>query len=146
VILAADLGWWQPIEDEQRVRLPLLEALGLPEERLRRAEPPRTPHASPAAERGLCEVGATRSARVGLAHGPRGGGALVAQLGEAYSVFPRNITNGPGWVYLPPVGPTTVIVTTVWQTVLAAGSLERLEEAWQRDRGADGVEGLRGSA
>jgi hypothetical protein len=40
-----------------------------------------------------------------------------------------NITNGPGWVYLPPREAYASDRYPVWQTVLAAGSLERLEEA-----------------
>jgi hypothetical protein len=71
-----------------------------------------------------------------------GSSIVVAQPGEAYSIFQQrlraahpelavavlNVTNGPGWVYLPPEEAYLTDRYTVWQTVLAPGSLERLEE------------------
>jgi hypothetical protein len=76
-----------------------------------------------------------------------GGAALIAHPGEAYSHLQRrlragrpdqavvvcNVTNGPGWVYLPPREAYATDRYSVWQTVLAAGSLERLEEACERE-------------
>jgi hypothetical protein len=72
-----------------------------------------------------------------------GGAVLVAHPGEAYSLFQRrlrahqpgravavlNLSNGPGWLYLPPREAYGSDRYTVWQTLLAAGSMERLEEA-----------------
>ncbi len=68
---------------------------------------------------------------------------LVAQPGEAYSAFQRtlrqrhpdkvilvlNLTNGPGWVYLPPRETFAVDRYQTWQTVLRPGALESLVEA-----------------
>jgi hypothetical protein len=76
-----------------------------------------------------------------------GGALLVAQPGEAYSVFQRrlrarypghavvvaNVTNGPGWVYLPPREAYGSGRYSVWQTMLAAGSMERVGEACERE-------------
>ncbi|MEA9983937.1 hypothetical protein [Subtercola sp. RTI3] len=69
-----------------------------------------------------------------------GQAVFVAHPGEAYSAlqstlrarFPSativvmNLTNGPGWVYLPPEGAYREDRYQAWQTVVAAGSLERL--------------------
>ncbi|MBD5785472.1 hypothetical protein IF650_04695 [Cellulosimicrobium terreum] len=65
---------------------------------------------------------------------------LVAHPGEAYSRFQRtvrartarpvvvaNLTNGPGFVYLPTREAYDVGAYQAWQSPLAAGSLERLE-------------------
>lgn len=76
-----------------------------------------------------------------------GGALLVAHPGEAYSLFQQrlrarrpgtavvvlNVTNGPGWLYLPPREAYATDRYSVWQTVLAAGSMERLEEACSRE-------------
>jgi hypothetical protein len=76
-----------------------------------------------------------------------GGAALVAHPGEAYSLFQRrlrarhseravavlNLCNGPGWLYLPPREAYGSDRYSVWQTPLAAGSVERLEEACDRE-------------
>ncbi len=72
-----------------------------------------------------------------------GDALLVAHPGEAYSVLQQrlrarhpdravivmNIANGPGWVYLPPREIYGSDRYPLWQTPLAAGSLERLEQA-----------------
>jgi hypothetical protein len=72
-----------------------------------------------------------------------GSAVVVAQPGEAYSrlqtglrarhpelaVAVLNVTNGPGWVYLPPRDAYSGDRYTAWQTPLAAGCLERLEAA-----------------
>lgn len=69
-----------------------------------------------------------------------GDAVFVAHPGEAYSAlqstlrarFPSatiivmNLTNGPGWVYLPPESAYREDRYQAWQTVLQAGSLERL--------------------
>ncbi|MGG7464731.1 MULTISPECIES: hypothetical protein [unclassified Plantibacter] len=69
-----------------------------------------------------------------------GDAVFVAHPGEAYSAlqstlrarFPSativvmNLTNGPGWVYLPPEHAYREDRYQAWQTVLEAGSLERL--------------------
>lgn len=69
--------------------------------------------------------------------------AFVAHPGEAYSALQRelrarhpdvaiavmNITNGPGFMYLPPRDAYQEDIYPVWQTLLAAGSLERVIEA-----------------
>ncbi|XUK63755.1 Neutral/alkaline non-lysosomal ceramidase, N-terminal [Plantibacter sp. RU18] len=69
-----------------------------------------------------------------------GDAVFVAHPGEAYSAlqstlrarFPdttivvMNLTNGPGWVYLPPEHAYHEDRYQAWQTVLQAGSLERL--------------------
>jgi hypothetical protein len=79
-----------------------------------------------------------------------GGAALVAQPGEAYSLFQRALrgrqpaaavvvcgcTNGPGWLYLPPRELYGSDRYPVWQTVLAPGSMERLEAACGEELGA----------
>lgn len=71
---------------------------------------------------------------------------LVAQPGEAYSAFQRtlrrrhpdkvilvlNLTNGPGWVYLPPRETFAVDRYQTWQTVLRPGALESLVAAADR--------------
>ncbi|MET3805942.1 hypothetical protein ABIB25_002950 [Nakamurella sp. UYEF19] len=65
---------------------------------------------------------------------------VVAQPGEAYSrlqtelrarhpdkiVIVMNLTNGPGWVYLPPTEAFIVDRYQTWQTVLRPGALEAL--------------------
>lgn len=65
---------------------------------------------------------------------------VVAHPGEAYSAFQQtlrhrhpgtvilvlNLTNGPGWVYLPPRQSFEVDRYQTWQTVLAPGALESL--------------------
>jgi hypothetical protein len=72
-----------------------------------------------------------------------GGVVFVAHPGEAYSLlqsslrsrFPgvtvvvMNLTNGPGWVYLPPESAYVDNRYQAWQTILQAGSLERVIEA-----------------
>jgi hypothetical protein len=72
-----------------------------------------------------------------------GGAVFVAHPGEAYSAlqtslratFPTvtivvmNLTNGPGWVYLPPAQAYEEDRYQAWQTVLKPGSLERLISA-----------------
>jgi hypothetical protein len=72
-----------------------------------------------------------------------GGAVFVAHPGEAYSAlqtslratFPAvtivvmNLTNGPGWVYLPPAQAYEEDRYQAWQTVLKPGSLERLISA-----------------
>lgn len=68
-----------------------------------------------------------------------GGALLVAHPGEAYSTFQRalrehsdgpvlvaNLTNGPGFVYLPTQQAYELNAYQAWQTPLAPGSLERL--------------------
>lgn len=69
-----------------------------------------------------------------------GQAVFVAHPGEAYSAlqstlrarFPdaavvvMNLTNGPGWVYLPPREAYREDRYQAWQTILEAGSLERL--------------------
>jgi len=69
-----------------------------------------------------------------------GGALLLAHPGEAYSDFQRavraqagqtpvlvaNLTNGPGFVYLPTQSAYELNAYQAWQTPLAAGSLERL--------------------
>jgi hypothetical protein len=89
----------------------------------------------------------------GYVHGPTvrhpvwvwriGDGYLVGHPGEAYSdlqtavrnAFPTspvmvmNLTNGPGWNYLPSRDAYAVGAYTAWQTPVAPGSLERLAEA-----------------
>lgn len=71
-----------------------------------------------------------------------GEAVIVAHPGEAYSTlqtqlrsrFPRhsiivtNLTNGPGFVYLPTQHAYNVGAYQAWQTPLAPGSLERLIE------------------
>lgn len=71
-----------------------------------------------------------------------GGIVLVAHPGEAYSqlqltlrkAFPHlsvvvmNLTNGPGFVYLPTAEAYRADAYQAWQTPLASGSLERLEQ------------------
>lgn len=71
-----------------------------------------------------------------------GDALLVAHPGEAYSPLQRrlrarfgdhpvlvlNLTNGPGFVYLPTADAYRRGAYQSWQTPLAAGSLERLEE------------------
>jgi hypothetical protein len=71
-----------------------------------------------------------------------GDGIVVAHPGEAYSRlqstlrsrFPEvpitvaNLTNGPGFVYLPTRDAYDRGAYQAWQTPLAPGSLERLEE------------------
>ncbi len=71
---------------------------------------------------------------------------LVAQPGEAYSAFQRtlrqrhpdkvilvlNLTNGPGWIYLPPRETFAVDRYQTWQTVLRPGALESLVAAADR--------------
>ena len=66
---------------------------------------------------------------------------LIAHPGEAYSSLQRtvrhhvgdfpvlvaNLTNGPGFVYLPTQQAYEVNAYQAWQTPLAPGSLERLE-------------------
>ena len=68
---------------------------------------------------------------------------FVAHPGEAYSLlqsslrsrFPgvtvvvMNLTNGPGWVYLPPESAYVDNRYQAWQTILQPGSLERVIEA-----------------
>ena len=68
---------------------------------------------------------------------------VVAHPGEAYSLlqcelrdtFPgsavvvANVTNGPGFVYLPPSELYEEDIYPVWQTLLAPGSLERVVAA-----------------
>ena len=88
-----------------------------------------------------------------------GGAALVAHPGEAYGRFQQGLrarfprtavavlgcTNGPGWVYLPPRELYGSDRYPVWQTPLAAGSMERLEEACARAierQGAPGAAAL----
>lgn len=65
---------------------------------------------------------------------------FVAHPGEAYSalqstlrarftsvtIVVMNLTNGPGWVYLPPEGAYREDRYQAWQTVLEPGALERL--------------------
>lgn len=72
-----------------------------------------------------------------------GDAAVVAHPGEAYSTFQvelrrrypdlavmvLNLTNGPGFVYLPPARTYQRDVYQVWQTEVAAGSLEILIDA-----------------
>lgn len=71
-----------------------------------------------------------------------GGGALVAQPGEAYSWLQRelrrrhgphvavlNCANGPGFVYLPTRASYERRTYSAWQTLAAAGSLERVADA-----------------
>lgn len=72
-----------------------------------------------------------------------GGAVFVAHPGEAYSAlqstlrarFPgvavivMNLTNGPGWVYLPTEEAYLAHRYQAWQTIVAAGSLERLIDA-----------------
>ncbi len=72
-----------------------------------------------------------------------GDAVLVAQPGEAYSwlqtelrarhperaVLVLNLTNGPGTMYLPPREAYERNRYQVWQTLLAAGSLERVVDA-----------------
>lgn len=72
-----------------------------------------------------------------------GGAVFVAHPGEAYSAlqstlrrrFPgvavivMNLTNGPGWVYLPTEDAYRAHRYQAWQTIVAAGSLERLIDA-----------------
>lgn len=72
-----------------------------------------------------------------------GDAAVVAHPGEAYSalqvelrrrhpdlaVMVLNLTNGPGFVYLPPAQTYGRDVYQVWQTEVAAGSLETLIDA-----------------
>lgn len=72
-----------------------------------------------------------------------GGCAFVAQPGELYSAFQRelrarfpdraivvlNVTNAPGGVYLPPAHLYDEDIYPVWQTLLARGSMERLLDA-----------------
>lgn len=72
-----------------------------------------------------------------------GDALLVAQPGEAYSQLQRglrarypgrpvvvmNLTNGPGFVYVPTGEAYQRGAYQAWQTPLAAGSLERLEDA-----------------
>ncbi|MFK4788372.1 hypothetical protein [Microbacterium sp. ZW T5_56] len=72
-----------------------------------------------------------------------GGAVFVAHPGEAYSAlqstlrrrFPgvavivMNLTNGPGWVYLPTEDSYRANRYQAWQTIVAAGSLEHLIEA-----------------
>ncbi|QJU55281.1 hypothetical protein SCB71_19840 [Herbiconiux sp. KACC 21604] len=72
-----------------------------------------------------------------------GDAVLVAQPGEAYSLLqtelrrrhPRfavavlNLTNGPGFMYLPPADAYDRDRYQVWQTLLARGSLERVIDA-----------------
>ena len=68
---------------------------------------------------------------------------VVAHPGEAYSLLQRelrdafpgsavvvaNVTNGPGFVYLPPSEFYEEDIYPVWQTLLAPGSLERVVAA-----------------
>jgi len=68
---------------------------------------------------------------------------IVAQPGEAYSllqsqlrarhpelaIIVMNLTNGPGWVYLPPAAAYSDNRYQAWQTVIGAGSLELLIDA-----------------
>ena len=68
---------------------------------------------------------------------------IVAQPGEAYSllqsqlrsrhpdlaIIVMNLTNGPGWVYLPPADAYSDNRYQAWQTVIGAGSLELLIDA-----------------
>lgn len=68
---------------------------------------------------------------------------VVAQPGEAYSllqsqlrerhpdlaIMVMNLTNGPGWVYLPPADAYSDNRYQAWQTVIGAGSLELLVDA-----------------
>ncbi|KAA9108113.1 hypothetical protein [Microbacterium rhizomatis] len=72
-----------------------------------------------------------------------GDAVFVAHPGEAYSAlqstlrarFPdvlivvMNLTNGPGWVYLPPREAYREDRYQAWQTILEAGSLERVIDA-----------------
>lgn len=72
-----------------------------------------------------------------------GDAVIVAHPGEAYSlmqtelrrrnpgrvVMVLNLTNGPGFMYLPPKDAYGQDLYPVWQTLLAAGSLERVIEA-----------------
>ena len=71
---------------------------------------------------------------------------VVAHPGEAYSalqltlrrrhpdkmIVVLNLTNGPGWVYLPPLATFTVDRYQTWQTVLQPGALESLIAAADR--------------
>lgn len=84
---------------------------------------------------------------------------LVAHPGEAYSRLQRtlrahvgdwpvvvvNLTNGPGFVYLPTRSAYRVDAYQAWQTPLVPGSLERLESAAcrQLDRVRDDREAVR---
>lgn len=72
-----------------------------------------------------------------------GDAVLVGQPGEAYSrlqltlreqfpdrpVLVMNLTNGPGFAYLPTKEAYDAGAYQAWQTIFAPGSLERLEEA-----------------
>ena len=72
-----------------------------------------------------------------------GGCAIVAQPGELYAAFQRelrarfpdravvvlNVTNAPGGVYLPPADLYDEDLYPVWQTLLARGAMERVLDA-----------------
>jgi len=80
--------------------------------------------------------------------------AFVAHPGEAYSLlqstlrarFPSvtivvmNLTNGPGWVYLPTEAAYADNRYQAWQTILRAGSLERLIAAAESALAELGIE------